>query len=73
MNCVARVMLAAVPGLCCAQTSAPQQGTMPTFGTTVVISSGLTGEVYPIKPGSQKLPRFKDLKRAGEIYTTALI
>ena len=55
-----------------AQTSAPQQEPMAKFGTTVVISSGLTGKVYPIKIGSQKLPSFKDLKPTGEIYTTAL-
>lgn len=45
---------------------------MPTFGTTVYISAGLTGEVFLIKPGSQTLPRFQDLESAGKIYTTAL-
>jgi hypothetical protein len=59
-------------GACCAQNVAQPQGTMPSFGTTVVVSSGLTGKVYFIKPGTEKLPKFKNLEPAGEIYTTNL-
>jgi hypothetical protein len=65
-------ILLAVAGLGHAQNSAQQQGSIPTFGTTVVISAGLTGEVYPIKPGSQRLPNFKNMKAVGKIYTTML-
>src|SRR5262245_22781294 len=42
------------------------------FGTTTASSSGLRGEVYHIKPGSQRLPDFAKLKPEGVIYTPAL-
>lgn len=65
-------ILSAAPGLGHAHNSAQQQGSTPTFGTTVVISAGLTGEVYLIKPGSQKLPNFENMQPVGKIYTTTL-
>jgi hypothetical protein len=42
------------------------------FGTTVVISAGLRGDIYFIPENSQKLPKFEKLKSAGTIYTTQL-
>jgi len=42
------------------------------FGTTVVISTGLRGQIYFIPPMSQQLPRFEKLKPVGTIYTTEL-
>ena len=59
-------------GLCTAQESAPQNETVPTFGTTVVIPSGLRGQIYNIKSRSRRLPQFEKLKPVGTIYTTAL-
>jgi len=32
---------------------------MPTFGTTVVIPGGLTGEIYELQPGTERLPKFE--------------
>lgn len=43
-----------------------------TFGTTVVVSGGLRGVVYYVKPGSAKLPDFHALKPVGTIYTASL-
>lgn len=44
----------------------------PTFGTTVVINSGLKGLVYQISRYSKHLPDFEKLKPKGTIYTTSL-
>jgi hypothetical protein len=54
--------------LAAAQESAPA----PTFGTTVVIPSGLRGEVYLIRDRSMILPAFerRQLKPEGAIWTT---
>lgn len=43
-----------------------------TFGTTVVIPSGLHGLVYHIRHHTTKLPDFRKLKPVGSIYTSAL-
>jgi len=43
-----------------------------TFGTTVVSSSGLRGNIYAIPPDTQELPNFRKLKPLGTIYTTSL-
>jgi hypothetical protein len=43
-----------------------------TFGTTVVIPSGLRGEVYHIPSNSRRLPNFAKLKSRGSIYTASL-
>src|ERR1035438_8373050 len=51
---------------------AAQDAPMPTFGTTVVIPSGLRGEVYHIPKDSQRLPNFAKLKSRGSIYTSSL-
>lgn len=45
---------------------------MATFGTTVVSSSGFRGDIYFIKPGTEKLPNFQNLKSEGSIYTNVL-
>lgn len=50
----------------------PAQDEIPLFGTTVVLPSGLKGEVYNLKPGTSKLPNFKHLKPVGVIYTNSL-
>jgi hypothetical protein len=44
----------------------------PVFGTTVFSSAGLEGKVYFLSPGAQELPRFRESKAAGTIYTTKL-
>ena len=48
------------------------QEPVPTFGTTVVINSGLKGVVYQIPRYSKHLPDFEKLKPKGTIYTTSL-
>jgi hypothetical protein len=45
---------------------------MPTFGTTVVIPSGLRGEVYHIPWDTEHLPDFAKLKPRGTIYSASL-
>jgi len=49
-----------------------QDAPVPTFGTTVVIPSGLRGEIYYIRHNTKMLPRFEKMKPVGIIYTTAL-
>ncbi len=65
-------VLALALGLCRAQIPTAPQGTIPTFGTTVFIGSGLRGKIYAIPPDSEWLPNFKKLHPLGTIYTTAL-
>ena len=45
---------------------------VPRFGTTVVIPSGLRGEVYRIRRNTTRLPDFSKLKSIGVIYTASL-
>lgn len=59
-------------GSFCVLHIAAQQNEIPTFGTTVVISSGLCGRIYEIPRGTSWLPRFSKLEPIGTIYTTAL-
>jgi hypothetical protein len=49
-----------------------QDAPIATFGTTVVINSGLRGQVYHIKRDSQRLPDFNRMKPKGVIYTSSL-
>lgn len=49
----------------------PNSG-VPTFGTTVVASSGLRGDIYFVPPGIDALPSFKHLKPVGTIYANRL-
>ena len=48
------------------------QESTPTFGTTVVIPSGLRGQVYHIGHNTKKLPDFRKRKPVGTIYTSSL-
>jgi hypothetical protein len=54
-------------GLCFAQ-----DGPVAAFGTTVIIPSGLRGDVYFIPSSSKQLPKFKKLKPVGAVYTNSL-
>jgi predicted TIM-barrel fold metal-dependent hydrolase len=50
-----------------------QETPRPTFGTTVVIPSGLKGQVYLLRRNADRLPDFDKLKEpAGNIYTSEL-
>ena len=53
-------------------TAAGQKEAVPTFGTTVVIPSGLRGRIYKIRKYSKRLPDFSRLKPIGTIYTSSL-
>ena len=59
-------------GLCRPGECGGQASGAATFGTTVVIPSGLRGFVYYLRPGEAWLPDFSRLKTAGVIYTTSL-
>jgi hypothetical protein len=50
---------------------APQEE-VPTFGTTVVMPSGLRGDIYYLEPYTQFLPRLEKMKPVGVIYTSSL-
>jgi hypothetical protein len=58
----------------CSLGAAQQPAPPPTFGTTVVIPSGLRGDVYLIPERTAVLPVFErhKLKAAGTIWTTTL-
>lgn len=45
---------------------------IPTFGTTVVATSGLRGDIYLLDPGTEFLPSFKHRKPVGAVYTNKL-
>jgi hypothetical protein len=45
---------------------------MAHFGTTVIISGGLKGDIYFLPPLTQRLPRFEKLKAVGTVYATEL-
>lgn len=47
-------------------------GSIPSFGTTVVSSSGFRGQIYLIHRCAESLPNFKHLTSIGTIYTTLL-
>jgi hypothetical protein len=42
------------------------------FGTTTAANGGLRGEIYHIRPGTERLPNFSKLKPVGVIYTPYL-
>ncbi len=53
--------------------AAAQQDEPPVrFGVTVVLPTGLKGQIYKIKRNSDRLPDFEKLKPIGAIYTAAL-
>jgi hypothetical protein len=43
-----------------------------TFGTTVVSSTGLRGQIYFLATGTDRLPKLEKMKPKGTIYTTTL-
>jgi PA14 domain len=67
-----RLLLTFAILLAAAGCAAAQDEPVATFGTTVVIPSGLRGLVYHIKRDSDRLPNFAKLKPAGTIYTSSL-
>ncbi len=48
------------------------QDSTPSFGITVVDPYGLRGEIYLLKPGTHRLPKFEKLEPVGTIYTSKL-
>ena len=54
--------------VCCSAQDRPT----PKFGTTVVIPSGLRGDIYYVPKGTTQLPDFNRLKLVGAIYTASL-
>jgi hypothetical protein len=71
---VRSVLIATSLAVAWAAGGAAQQQPVPTFGTTVVIPSGLKGDVYLLKKGTKVLPEFGrlKLKPEGTIWTTTL-
>jgi len=55
-----------------AQTPTLPDAPITTFGVTVVDPSGLRGDVYLLRPETDRLPNFEKLKPVGSIYTSAL-
>jgi hypothetical protein len=49
-----------------------QQDEVPVFGTTVVLPSGLKGDVYNLHANTSKLPNFAKMKPVGTVYTNSL-
>ena len=43
-----------------------------TFGVTVVDPYGLRGDIYLLRPDTDRLPKFETLEPAGAVYTSAL-
>lgn len=66
-----RFLLVFIPVLSAVVSSAQQQP-MAVFGTTVVIPSGLRGEIFHIAEGTQTLADLPSYKSVGTIYTTSL-
>lgn len=64
-------LLGALMAVLAAQAPVPREP-MATFGTTVVSSSGFRGNIYFIKQGARKLPKFDWLKPVGSVYTNVL-
>jgi len=60
------------PGLGWCDQSTGQASAPATFGTTVVIPSGLRGLIYYLRTGESWLPDFSRMKPVGVIYTTSL-
>jgi hypothetical protein len=60
--------------LCLASAQAPaiRDAPITTFGITVVDPFGLRGEIYLLRPETDRLPKFEKLKPAGTVYTSSL-
>jgi len=52
--------------------AAQEQEPVATFGTTVIIPSGLRGSVYHIPHNTTQVPNFQKMKAVGAIYTSSL-
>jgi hypothetical protein len=50
----------------------PADGSLPTFGVTVVDVLGFHGQIYFLEPNTDSLPNFKKLKPVGSIYASRL-
>jgi hypothetical protein len=46
-----------------------QEPETPTFGVSVVLPAGLTGQIYKLPRNTQRLPDFRKLNPVGVIYT----
>lgn len=66
-NAAALVLISGLAVPCTAQDKG-----VASFGSTVVIPSGLRGLIYYLRPGEAWLPDFSRLRPAGAIYTTRL-
>lgn len=60
-------MLSSAASICAAQDDA-----VAVFGTTVVIPSGLKGDIYHLPQNTQSVGEIRHLKPQGSIYTTSL-
>jgi hypothetical protein len=60
-------MLSSVALICAAQ-----DDPVAVFGTTVVIPSGLKGDIYHLPQNTQSVGEIQQLKPQGSIYTTSL-
>jgi hypothetical protein len=58
--------------LCATGAWSQGQGNVPVFGTTVVVNSGLRGEIYFLHHWANRLPDFAHMKSHGTIYTSEL-
>src|ERR1019366_6247241 len=65
-------MRSAVCWAMCFSAVAAGQDPIATFGTTVVLPSGLKGLVYHLKHNTARLVDFSKLKPVGAIYTASL-
>jgi tetratricopeptide (TPR) repeat protein len=63
--CFAMLLLALQP-------NGRAQSSEPVFGTTVVIPSGLRGDIYFLPPNTKKLPGFSSLDPVATVYTSQL-
>ena len=65
---------AACLALCAASAQIPtiRDAPITTFGVTVVDPFGLRGDIYLLRPGTERLPKFENLEPVGAVYTSAL-
>ena len=61
-----------IAAICVTMTLRAQEESVPKFGTTVVIPSGLRGEIYHIHGNTSHLPDLRKQKPVGVIYTESL-
>jgi hypothetical protein len=66
------LVLAAIPALAQKPELPKPDESVPVFGTTFVLPSGLKGEIYNIHRTSKRLPNFRKMKPVGAIYTASL-